>query len=329
MHRRQDAFRGFTIVELLVVIAIIGVLVAILLPAVQSAREAARRTSCRNNLKQIGIGFHNHEASRGYFPTTVNLSVGSAQHYWVAQILPYLEENPLAELYNYSVAFSDSLNATAVQQPLSFMACSSTPGTPLRDPRFPTSGTQWGSSAADYGGVAGVTSTSSWWQSYVSYPRPADLNRLKGFLGNAVQITQAGQAGLKHANIADGLSCTIAVAEMAGRPQVWYFGRKVPNSGLVSSGSGEYIFNSGWPTANQQTLKGFQLDLSQALPKNQFPQGPKMINGANNGGIYSFHPGSANLLFADGSVRTVDESASCDTVVAAATIAGGEMARLP
>ena len=91
-------------VEILVVVATIGALTALLVPAVQSAREAVRRSSCQNNLRQIGIGFHHYESARGFFPTTVSISGGS-RHYWVAQILPYLEENPLSSLYDYSVAF--------------------------------------------------------------------------------------------------------------------------------------------------------------------------------------------------------------------------------
>jgi prepilin-type N-terminal cleavage/methylation domain-containing protein len=196
--------RGFSLVELLVVVAIIGTLIGLLLPAVQSAREAGRRMSCQNNLRQIGIGFHNYESSKGYFPTTVNLDNSDAEHYWVAQILPFMEQNPLAELYDYSVSFKDSMNTAAVQQPIPFMTCGSAPGGPLLDPKFPPSGTQWGSVAADYGGLAGVTSTSSWWLSYVSFAKPSDSARLKGFLGNLVQVKQAGQAGLKHKNIIDG-----------------------------------------------------------------------------------------------------------------------------
>ena len=93
--------RGFTLVELLVVIAIIGVLVGLLLPAVQSAREAARRSSCMNNMKQIGLAMHNHHDSKGDFPPVATFGQPGAfpqrasHHTWCTYILPYMEETAL------------------------------------------------------------------------------------------------------------------------------------------------------------------------------------------------------------------------------------------
>jgi len=98
IHRRR---RAFTLVELLVVIAIIGILVALLLPAIQAAREAARRTQCSNNLKQMGVGFHNyHDAHRSFPPSCVKQKDqdggGSAQAtLWSGLLLPFMEQGPL------------------------------------------------------------------------------------------------------------------------------------------------------------------------------------------------------------------------------------------
>ena len=315
---------GFTLIELLVVIAIIGVLVGMLLPAVQQAREAARRASCQNNLKQIGLGLHTFESANRYFPTMVN--AGSVRHNWVAQLLPYMEENPIAELYDYTASYSDAINQAAVQYSLPFMVCPSNPEGPLEDPYFMNS-TSWGSAAADYGGVS-MVSSSVWSGGYATYPKPGNT---KGFLGSSSRIRNVGDRGLQHKDIIDGTSKTIAVAEMAGRPQVWYFGRKVPESGTAAtmSSSAMYVRNCGWPTINAQTIKGFQLDLTEQEPKDQFATGPQMINGTNKGGIYAFHPGLAGFVLVDGSVKFLTETSSANIVAAACTFAGGEAISLP
>src|SRR3954462_14429918 len=107
-YRRRLPQRAFTLVELLVVIAIIGVLVALLLPAVQAAREAARRIQCTNNLKQIGLGFHNHTDINGHLPTggwgwgwvgDADLGAGKTQTgSWPFNILPYIEQKAIYDL---------------------------------------------------------------------------------------------------------------------------------------------------------------------------------------------------------------------------------------
>src|SRR5262245_31955843 len=97
---------AFTLIELLVVIAIIGVLTALLLPAVQAAREAARKTQCRNNLHQVGIALQNYQASHGVFPSSV---VGTSPmpalnhqlHTWMTMILPYEDQMPIYNSYNF------------------------------------------------------------------------------------------------------------------------------------------------------------------------------------------------------------------------------------
>jgi prepilin-type N-terminal cleavage/methylation domain-containing protein len=322
MQGRRLAFRGFTIVELLVVVAIIGTLVALLLPAVQSTREAARRGSCQNNLRQIGIGFHNYEAARGFFPTTVNIS-GGARHYWVAQILPYMEENPLSSIYDYSVAFSDVKNQTAVQYPLPFLRCASTPGGPIADPKFKTGTPSWGSVGSDYAGSAGVASAQ--WSGYILYPEPV---RSDGFFNGSIK--SVGGRGLGVKDVVDGTSQTLAVFESAGRPQVWYSGRMVPGSGLVSSSSSLYVGISGWPNINAFAVRGYTIDLSQSSPTSQYSNpGPRMVNGCNYYSVYSFHPGGAAVMMVDGSTRFMADTVTCDTVASLLTIAGAEVVQLP
>lgn len=312
--------RAFSLVEVLVVIGIIATIVSLLLTAIQSAREAARRMSCQNNLRQIGIGFHNYNVSIGYFPTNVSAGSSGPRHYWGAQILPYMEKNPLAGIYDYTVACNDIKNRDVVQFPLEFMSCPSMPGGPLPDPKFKSSGSPtWGSIAADYAGSTGPSPRQWNAPSNVSYPQPANIN---GFFSGTIR---PGQIGRGEKDILDGTSKSVAVFESAGRPQVWYFGRKVPDSGLATST--KYVALCGWPNTNQTDARGYRLDESQTLPANQYiDPGPRMINGCNEKGVYAFHPGGAGLLFVDGSCRFINEDSSADVVAAMLTIAGGEAA---
>ncbi|HEU5118030.1 MAG TPA: DUF1559 domain-containing protein, partial [Isosphaeraceae bacterium] len=131
MSRR---IRGFTLIELLVVIAIIGVLIALLLPAVQAAREAARRAQCTNNMKQLGLSMHNYHDTMGSFPIG---RTGSGYSYpgcpntnrrtWALSIMPYLELASVFNAVNFSQPFYDASNRTAVMTSISVYQCPSDP----------------------------------------------------------------------------------------------------------------------------------------------------------------------------------------------------------
>ena len=139
--------RGFTLIELLVVIAIIAVLIALLLPAVQAAREAARRAQCVNNLKQIGLAFHNYESTNGVFsmttvlipcPTTANsfkTNCGGFESSWspFARSAPFLEQGNFYNAINFSLTYSDPTNTTVANTPLAFLFCPSDPGSHIDD----------------------------------------------------------------------------------------------------------------------------------------------------------------------------------------------------
>ncbi len=122
----KSKHRGFTLIELLVVIAIIAVLVSLLLPAVQQAREAARKTQCRNNLKQLGLAIHSYHDSHLVLPGTEvggtgTLSKASA----FLAILPYIDQSPMYNLYNFSLGNSDPANQPVVSQRLPAFLCPS------------------------------------------------------------------------------------------------------------------------------------------------------------------------------------------------------------
>ena len=114
-HARKA--RGFTLIELLVVIAIIAILIALLLPAVQQAREAARRTQCKNNLKQLGLAFHNYHDVTKTFPYGWELGQNLHLSSWGLMLLPYLDQAPLYNQFNTSLPAINEANAVGFQTP--------------------------------------------------------------------------------------------------------------------------------------------------------------------------------------------------------------------
>lgn len=198
---RRDAF---TLVELLVAISIIGVLVAILIPAIQAAREAARRVSCRNNLKQIGLALHQYHDVHQTLPTgciewrSWSSPPSHRQLAWSALILPFLEQRALHQQIDFGVAFDAPTNAAAAAVPVPVYLC---PAAARSSPVSPA-----GRAETDYGGLYGE--------------RILDRRSNDG-------LFLYEQSVAFHA-ITDGLSQTIAVAEDIGGPdREWINGRNV------------------------------------------------------------------------------------------------------
>lgn len=299
--------RGFTLIELLVVIAIIAVLIALLLPAVQQAREAARRTQCKNNLKQIGLAFHNYHDTHlrfpmGYMLDTRNLNA----HAWGTMILPFLEQGNLYDQYNFSTPLIGAppppagtrSNSDIVSTPLSVFLCPSTPETDrvynFTLPAGAVGGASpqltWRAAASDYGAHSGVFS--NFHNAFVVPVVGSMADR-----GGMLQENKSRRMG----DVTDGTSNTLMLAEIAGRNSTYRAGRKIrdwsdPANTNMGGGWGDVINAENWMTGSLFDGTG--------------SPGPCVINCTNESGrgAYSFHTGGIHILMVDGSVRFVSES---------------------
>ena len=252
--------RGFTLIELLVVIAIIAVLIALLLPAVQQAREAARRTQCKNNLKQIGLGMHNYESSYGRFPLPVfssamNFSGGGfsgaplgtagvlTTTVWSLAILPQIDQGNAFNLYNSNLSAYDAKNTAAVQTVINAYLCPSAPRTSntitYTNPYLVGTATTaavglTNAGAIDYISTTEVQPSFTDLIDSVSGTTIPDGN-WQGWASGGISIAGAtpppastyAPNGGRIADISDGLSNTTMVGELAGRNALYLTGNKL------------------------------------------------------------------------------------------------------
>jgi len=297
--------RAITLIELLVVIAILGVLIGLLLPAVQKVRDAAARMSCSNNLKQAGLALHQFAGDRGAFPPgavfgplpEAGISSDALHGCWPF-LLPYLEQQALFNAYRWDVDFFDLANQPTVATPLKILQCPSAEANRFVLMEHPEGAFTNGGQGAciDYGPVEGIG------PGLVLLGLIDPVSDYRG----ALPMNQMSRL----AEISDGTSNTLLVAEDAGRPKLWQAGRYVP---------GVFSFGGPWASnANPVTISGASAD-GVTIP------GPCAINCTNNQQPYSFHTGGANFLFADGSVHYLQAAIDIRVLAALATRAGGEV----
>jgi prepilin-type N-terminal cleavage/methylation domain-containing protein/prepilin-type processing-associated H-X9-DG protein len=313
--------RGFTLIELLVVIAIIAVLIALLLPAVQAAREAARRAQCTNNLRQLGIALHNYHSQQECFPPGY-LSLRDPNTFdndgpgwgWAARALPQMEQGPLFSNINLYLGIEVPANQTARLTVISSLLC---PTDAWRLDRFTvvdstTSGTTPGAPICDvassnYVGSIGTGDPSSLYP-YIFDDDNGPPGRDNGngifFRNRSIGI------GL----IYDGCSQTFLVGERSQNLS------RASWTGAITSASVPIVALQG--QAGLDPEGGGALVLSHT-GEGHGPNTPSGLAHADQ--YWSLHPGGANFLFADGSVRFVKEQVGFKIFQALATRQGGEV----
>ena len=353
---RRKRTQGFTLVELLVVIAIIGILVALLLPAVQAAREAARRMSCGNNLKQIALAIHNYHDVYKVYPTlrAGQLILGGSQPFgsaqvsypgcptwfnssgwsWRALILPFVEQQNLNDTINYN-RIRDTTCYVGDGQPL--FKGTRDPNT-VRIPTYECPSESWALSGnnapTNYAGIWGMTAN--------PFLPVASLS-LTGIFGNTSQ--NGGQA-FGVANVPDGTANTVMVGEVYRGVPFWEINGARARLDFTGTRCDRWIVETGFCGADTSVPPNTAMRVQNkaacpapvpspnAVPDNSpanmtCPDLVDWVDNHNNGNrgrrpISSRHPGGAQAAFADGSVKFVTETVDRTVWQATGTKSGGE-----
>ncbi|HTN02852.1 MAG TPA: DUF1559 domain-containing protein [Planctomycetaceae bacterium] len=299
MRRRA----GFTLIELLVVIAIIAILIALLLPAVQQAREAARATQCRNNLKQMGLAMHNYNDVYGRFPISQSWSSLGPQYAisacWARSLLPYVDQAGAFNQYNSSLSHLDPANRPIVGLSLPLFKCPSSPAQPVVEMTVDTAAFNW--IGATNGEVikVGINEYACLSNTAVNGVSTVGLMPYNGFSTKISEVT-------------DGLSNTLLATEIAGGGVVYRADRQV----LSTNTSLHWRI---WAGFSRLSMRGYSYD-------GLVQHGGNCVVNCNSDGanLYSFHPGGAFALLGDGSVRFIGQNIDLTTMVRVVTRDDGQ-----
>jgi prepilin-type N-terminal cleavage/methylation domain-containing protein/prepilin-type processing-associated H-X9-DG protein len=353
MTTRTPNGRGFTLIELLVVIGVIGILIAILLPAVQKVREAANRVQCTNNVKQVGLAMHAfHNDYQRFPPGSANdvapfgtaASAGWGSSWWV-YLLPYLEQQNLFAKWQFSgnSGFSNASNLAAADNV--FIKTMKCPSSPLNETKGAPNRNSAGQHIllADYMGINGFwngdpTTIGSFSDTNVSYDSTCCVTANGWYSVNGVLFAQSK---IRIADVTDGISNTMMVGEesdflrygdgtaptdiRSGGPYGWTMG--------CANSPAAYPNVPDYRPFNTQTLR-YPINY---VPSTAASPGSGPANGTWPGGldlqmnmpIRSAHPGGANVLFADGSVQFLSNNTPFTVLAALSVRFDGQVATLP
>ncbi len=317
---KKSTHRGFTLVELLVVIAIIGVLVALLLPAVQAAREAARRTQCLNHHKQLGLALHNYHDTHKILPPAIQFWNGddsrtsdNMRPNWIIMILPFMEQQPLYDSFNFNVTISDPINRNSRGVRIQNLLC---PSDPWNRTKFK------GTSAAE---------GDNWQRGNYAASAHSDFSYENGWDNPLRRGVMGLNIGAKFSEITDGTSSVLMVGEVrAGlsnedRRGTWAMGT-AGASALFKHGCGGDANGPNAPWDSSDDIEGCDI-ITAANPGLSVLQKQKMTCWqpcpSMQATVRGLHPGGVTVCLADGSVHFIMDNVetsgsfgSCDPLAA-------------